>query len=250
MVRSASPLIVCLSALGGLVVAGVLTGCDTTQNAAARLKISNTRTLASREPTRVRELAENVEVVETALLQSDDGTAIAVTLRNTGSEPINDLPLLVGVRTADGKRDYLNDGKDVPYFQAHAPALAGGEEATWVYTAKGEVAGADSAFAEVGKAPSPPVTVASSLPTVDVSGVRASADDPAKVELEVSNDIGFPQYDLNVFVWATKDGRYVAAGKAAAGDLEPDEAEPVTVKLIGDPKDGELHVFAPPTIFQ
>ena len=53
-----------------------------------------------------------------------------------------------------------------------------------------------------------------------------------------------------MFAWVTKDDRYLAAGAATAGDLDADESEPVAVKLIGDPADGDVHVSAPPTIFQ
>ena len=65
-----------------------------------------------------------------------------------------------------------------------------------------------------------------------------------------SNNVGFTQFDLAVFAWATEGDRIVAGGFADAGDLEDGETENLTVSLIGDPKGAELHVSAPPTIFE
>lgn len=248
--RSASAIAVCVAAAACALVAVAVSGCDTTQDAAARIKVRSERTLASRKPTKVRKQAKDVKVKRATLLESNDGTALAVTLRNLGSEPVNDLPLLVGVRTAAGDKQYLNDGKDVPYFKTHSPAIAAGESAIWVYTNKHEVPGAAAAFAEIGAPPTPPVTTASSVPQVDVADPEPAPGDPGKVRVNVSNDIGFVQYELEVFAWAMRGDRLVAAGAASAGDLEPGETEPVTVKLIGDPKGAQLHVSAPPTIYQ
>ena len=80
------------------------------------------------------------------------------------------------------------------------------------------------------------MTTASSVPQVDVADPEPAPGDPGKVRVDVSNEIGFVQYELEVFAWATRGDRLVAAGAASAGDLEPGETEPVTVKLIGDPK--------------
>jgi len=249
-VRSASAITLFLGFAGCALAALAMSGCDTTQDAAARIKVRSERTLASRKPTRVSKQAKQVAVSDVTLLESGDGTAVAVTLRNRGDEPVNDLPLSVGLRTPDGGREYLNDRKELPYFRTHAPALAAGAVGTWVYTTKERFPDAGSAFAEVGRPAGKPVTVASSVPVLDVGSPKLAGDEPPKVEVEVSNGVGFVQYDLEVFAWATRRDRIVAAGAAPAGDLEPDETEPVAVRLIGDAKGAELHVSAPPTIYQ
>ena len=83
-----------------------------------------------------------------------------------------------------------------------------------------------TAFAEVGAGAVPPITVASTVPELDVGSV-SGPDGSTRSTVEVTNPVGFPQYDLTVFAWVTKGDRYLAAGTAAAGDLEPDETEPV-----------------------
>jgi hypothetical protein len=248
-VRSASAFCIVLVLLATTALVA-LTGCDTTQDKAARLKIRSARTLASRHVTRVGEPAHAVKVLSAALLAGKDESAIAVELRNDGDEPVNDLPLLVGVEGRDGKREYLNADRDVAYFKAHTAGLGPGEDGVWVYTSRHELDPSATAFAEVGDGPVPPLPAAASLPEVDLGAPSHSGSDPGRVEVEVSNELGFPQYDLTVFAWATRDGRLVAAGRASAGDLEAGEVEPVTLKLIGDPKDAELHISAPPTIYQ
>ena len=245
--RSASPItVIAMVALCPL-AALALAGCETTQDAAARLKVRSERTLAGRKPVEIDKPADGVRVVDATLVRGDGDAAVVVELANDGEQPVNDLPIAVGVKTAAGEKRYLNDGHDLPYFQTHAPALAPGETGTWVFAAKDPVDDG-TAFAEVGAGADPPITVASTVPELDVGSV--SGPDGSKATVEVTNSVGYPQYDLTVFAWVTKGDRYLAAGTAAAGDLEPDETEPVGVKLIGDPAGGDVHVSAPPTIFQ
>jgi hypothetical protein len=239
-----------LGLAAGSVAAGVaLSGCQTTQEAAARIHVRSARELASREKLDLGKPSQTVEVADVTLLESDGRQAVAVELRNTGSEPAHDLPLAVGVRDSNGDRVYLNR-EHGPYFQSHIPALGAGERATWVYTDKDLVQGAHDAFAEVGADPSAAVDRPPSLPALDLSAVQPTAGNPDRIRFDVSNPTELPQYDLDTYAWATKAGQVVAAGRASAGDLEPDETEPVSLSLVGAPKGAELHVSAPPTIFE
>ncbi len=245
--RSASATtLLAVAALGPLLMLG-LTGCDTTQDKAARLKIRSERVVAGRKPVEIRERATDVRVKRATIVRGEGEAAVVVELRNEGERPVNDLPIAVGVRGPDATKRYLNDGRNLPYFQTHIQAIAPGDDGVWVFAAKDPV-GEGEAFAEVGATPSPPITQAASLPALDVGPV--SGAEGAKATVDVANRVGFPQYDVTVFAWVTKGGRYLAAGTADAGDLEPDETEPVAVRLIGDPGGGDVHVIAPPTIFQ
>ncbi len=184
--------------VAGLLAVVALTGCDTTQNKAARLKIRSERTLASREPTKLGEPAKDVEVVDATVLRGDGESAIAVTLRNTGSEPVNDLPLLVGVHKPGGGREYLNDGKDVAYFKAHAPALAAGEDGVWIYTGKQRARPRRSGVRE-GRRRADAAARARLRPIRSCSSPRARSPPRAsdRVQVDVANEIGFTQYDLD-----------------------------------------------------
>lgn len=222
--------------------------CETTQDKAARLAVSSDRK-SDRRPIEIHRVDRQVKVVRASLVRGSGGAAVAVTLRNAGSTPVNDLPILVGVRTATGGDQPLNGDGHVPYFQAHAPAIAPGQETTWVFTTEDDLASAQSAYAKVGTPSPTPVTTASRVPALS-----AHADSPAAgkdtVEATVSNDTGLPQYDVAVYAWADKGGHLVAAGQAQIPDLNEGDTSTVKVALVGDPKGADVHVAAPPTIFQ
>jgi hypothetical protein len=237
-------LIGALVGAAGVLVASALAGCETTQKAAARVQVRNERALVAREPVKVGQESADVRVVDATIVRGDGDAAIAVTLQNTSPHTVNDLPIEVGV---DG--EVLNDGKELPYFESHVPALAPGAKTTWVYVSKDDLAGAKSAFAKVGaKATDPQLAQASSLPSVTATAPAAATGD--RVQLHVNNSSDFTQYDLVVYAWGVKGGDVVAAGQADGGDLDAGKSEDVAVKLIGSPKGAQLAVAAPPTIFK
>lgn len=231
-----------------LLLGAALVGCTTTQQTAARLRLHSERLLASRKPVQVRRVDPDVEVVRTSLIHSAAGTAVAVVLRNVGREIVNDLPLVVGVRAADGQVEYLNSARNTPYFQAHAPALAPSKETTWVFSSPHKVS-AGSAFARVGVAPSPPLTVARDLPKLDVSKLTSPKRGGGVARVEVTNTSGVTQYDLAVYAAAQKSGRSVAAGEASLTKLDPGDSTTLNLKLIGNARGAPVHVYAAPTIF-
>jgi hypothetical protein len=224
-------------------------GCGTTQQTSARLKVRADRILASREPVKVGAQNPDVRVLDAAVLRGDGHAAVAVTLRNVGHRPLNDLPILVGIRTAGGDVP-VNRGGSVRYFEAHSPGLAPDRDTTWVITAPAKKVPQGHPVVRVGRAAHPP-TVAESLPTIAVSDVSSGGGKAAPtVSAKVGNDAGFPQYDLAVYAWAKRDGKFVAAGQKSIGDLGTGKQRPVRLDLVGDPGKTEVHVSAPPTIFE
>jgi hypothetical protein len=243
-----------LLVLASALLAGALAGCTTTQQTATRLHVRSERELAGRRPIDVKQADSNVHVITSSIVEGSDGGAIAVTLRNTGPKPVNDLPLAVGVKSANGSTAYLNDKGHLPYFQTHAPALGPGEKTTWVFTSS-KVLPPGEPIARVGVAASHPPTTASSVPELEVGRVASSqgkqeGTSETTVETEVANHTGIPQYDLAVYAWAKRDGRYVAAGRGSVEDLGTDSTATVKLKLIGNPGGAQVRVAAPPTIFQ
>jgi hypothetical protein len=166
-----------------------------------------------------------------------------VVLRNRGDKPVNDLPIEVG---PDGGQP-LNARPNVPYFQSHAPAIAPGDEVTWVYTTKEKI-GSDRAFARVGAPVSHPITTAGSVSEMKV-GDSAGAGG-SRLRTEITNDTGVPQYDLDVYAVALKGGRYVAAGRANLEHLGVDQSVHLSLPLVGDAKGTRIQVFAPQTLFE
>jgi len=85
------------------------------------------------------------------------------------------------------------------------------------------------------------------VPQLDVTGARVVK---GSAVAEVSNPTGVPQYKLEVYAWAQKGGRYVAAGHADLSFLNGGDTATVHVPLVGDPRGARIHVEAPPSIFQ
>ena len=241
---SASATSLPLVAVGLLALALALSGCTTSQQTASRLRLNSARVLESRKPVTVRRIDRDVRVVGTTLVRGGKHAAAVVVLRNRGKSNVNDLPLEVGVREG-GRSQTLNSHRNVPYFQAHAPALAPGSETTWVFTSRHPVAGG-SVFARVGTAKSRPA-VADSLPSVEAT--ISAPKHGSTAEVTVHNDSGVTQYDLAVYAAGSRGGRTVAAGRASITKLDPHQTATVRLPLIGNPRGASLRAYAAPTVF-
>lgn len=251
MARSARHILSAALAAGFILGLGfVLAACgSTTQQKAERLKVDSARLLAARKPVEVTTPAPGIEVVRAGAVRGPGRSAIAVTLRNTGNEPVNDLPLSLSMGSG-GKRVEVN-GKPISYSQVHAPALAPGETGTWVYVSKDALPGDGPVIARVGVPAGKPITTATEIPKLDVGEVTTtSGGKSATAEVEISNPGDIPQTTVVVHAWAERDGRFLAAGQAVVKEVGPGESETVSVRLVGDPGDTEVQIFAPATIFE
>ena len=234
-----------------LLAAAALAGCSvtTTQQTAARLQVKAARVVASGKATRLGHPDGSVKVVRTSLVRGTDGSAIAVVLENTAKRTVNDLPIGVGVRAANGTSNYLNLAPRTPYFQSHVPAIAAGRTETWVFTSKDNLP-QGAPFATVGT-PADPPTVAANLPELDVRGPAHDEVKPGKpLRVRLRNVSAIPQYGVEVYVSAERQGRLVAAGNASVTSLGGGDTATVTVPLIGDAQGAAVRVSAPPTIFE
>jgi hypothetical protein len=218
-----------------------LSGCATTQDANRRASIQADRTLASRKALELRGIDRNVQVVSTTVLNGKDGSAVVAVLRNRGDRPVNDLPIEVGPQGGDP----VNVRPNVPYFQSHAPAIAPGHQATWVYVSRDPL-GSNRAFVRVGARPTPPLTTTDHVTELQTGG----KGDGSSVQAVVTNDTGVPQYDLDVYAVARKGGRLVAAGRANLEHLGVTNSAHLTLPMIGDAKRARVQIFAPQTLFQ
>ena len=227
-----------------LLAASPLPGCTTTQDTAARLRLHSARLVASRKPIEVGRPSRDVKVLRATSLHDSSGTAVVVEMHNRGQQTVHDLPLAVGVRSSAGVT-YLNRRPRTPYFQAHAPVIAAGDAATWVFASPKKVP-SGRAVARVGAKPSTPLQAPDSLPEIEASATLANGKAPV-ARVEVHNDSGVTQYDLAPYVVATRQGRPVAAGEASITKLDPGDTQTIDIKLIGKARGATLHAYAAPT---
>ena len=226
-----------------------LTGCDSTQQQAARARLKAMRFLASTSPTIVRGHGPDVTVAGVTLLRGTTGGAIAVRLRSNTAHPLNDLPISVGIVGRAGRRVYLNAAANVDYFKTHLASIGTRGTVTWVYTTARELPASATPFAVVGARPTVPATRVGALPQIEV----APAQPPARgslLRVTVTNASAVPQYQLQVYALGLDRGRYVAAGRTTIGELGTGSSETVALTLLGDPRATSVKLEALPTMFQ
>lgn len=226
----------------------VLTGCDSTQQKNKRAELKAKRELASRELPSVARRNPNVRVERAALVRGKAGAgAIVVELRGTGSEPLTDVPIAVGLRGSDGRARLVNAKRRLDWFQTHVPAIPAGGTVTWVYKGVRDAKPGDRAFAKVGVARRPALSSASSLPPIEATPEPGRG---AKRRVAVENVSDVPQYGLQVYAFAKRGGRYVAAGKTEIEHLGTGKKVTVAVPLTGFARKRPLRAEAIPTMFE
>jgi hypothetical protein len=222
-----------------------LAGCHTTtQETSARLAVKSERVLARAKPVELGKPSRDLKVLGSSIVGSGKDRAIVATLRNTSSHPVNDVPIGVGVRSASGTPDLLNLGRGTPYFQSHLSAIAPGATSVFVFRTRKSLPPGSPVV--VPGTPSDPPTVAKSLPQLEVTS-KLDPGGTATVQLE--NPTSIPQYDIEVYAAASRDGRVVAAGAAPLDFLNSGGSASVRVPMAGNAKNARVQVFVPPTIF-
>lgn len=248
-------------------VGGLLAGCTTTMQQAARVQLNSARIRASELSTRVHVAGRTVLVSSVGLVSSAGATAFVVRVRNRSDRQLSDLPISVGVRVPGKPRLYLNaqSGREDFYFGAHLPVVAPGATLTWVYTLHRRLPRAARPFAIVGARPAPLVASSGALPVVRAAartgaaardggaprgdaGARENAG--SKLPVAVHNLSGVPQYQLQVYAFARHGGRYTAAGNLTVDELDGQVSKTFQLGLVGRPGRGRVHVEAFPTTLQ
>lgn len=228
------------------------------------MQLNDARIQISQNAVRVGRRDPGVRVGRVHVVSAGAGSALVVRLRNLGARAISDLPISVGLVMAGGARQYLNDGAGLDYFQNHIPAIGPHAALTWVFTTGQRLPATARAFAEVGAPPARPLSyseknlealVASSLnaatlPHIAVTpdtGVRGAPG--AAYGISVRNPSGVPQYDLQVYAFAERARRVVAAGLATIAHLGTGASTNLQLGLVGNARGAVVRLEAPPTIF-
>jgi len=236
-------------AIGG----GSLSGCVSTQDKNARAKLVADRTIEGRKPLWLGGRSRDVQVLHVDRVRGRHGGALVVTLRNRGASALTDVPIVVGVRGAGDRRQELNGGRGLAWFQTHLPAIGAGETTTWIYTTRRPLP-SGRPWALAGRA-----SEAGALPRIAATVERAPAarraaarrrPTPAAVRVALANDSDVPQYGLQVYAVVRAHGRVVAAGTATVRHLGSRGHASARVALFGAPGRHAARVHALPTIFE
>jgi hypothetical protein len=214
-----------------------LAACESSQTKSARLA-KQAKAARTEKGISVARPNPDVEVLRTAVVHDDYGTAAAVELRLKGKAPQAELPLLLGVGA------YRNDIPGLAPSLTHVPLLEPGTRVWWVNDqvqgTGGEVAArVGAATAKVpGK---PPELVPGSLKLErDSSGAYTAG--------KLLNHSKVEQRGVTIFAVAERGGKIVAAGRAGIERLKAGKKGLFKVFWIGDPSGARVSVYAPPTV--
>lgn len=241
MVRSARRAAVALMA------ATALAGCTTTQHEAQRERLDSARQRAALKVTRV--VVSNPSVTATSIGEVREGrrTAWIVTVHNAGRRAVTDLPISLGYVAPGGADVYLNSAADLNYFEAHLPAIRAGRALTWVFTTDRKVPIRARTFARVGRRPSAPAQLTEMNVRI---GARYRLDPGGRsLHVRLVNPTGVPQYQLQVYAYAKRGGRYVAAATKTIAELGAGSSRTLRLLLVGV-DNHEIRLQAVPTVLQ
>ena len=211
------------------------------------MQLESARQRAALQPTRVTAANPTVTATKVATVSANGKTAFVVTIRNSGDQAVSDLPISVGYTKPDGSAVYLNASANPNYFEAHLPAVAARRQLTWVYTATKILPLGAHPFARVGTRQAPPAQLTETDVQIGVNYGYSRGDSSVVVHLD--NPTSVPQYQLQLYAYSRRSGRYVAAGNATVADLGAGSQQHVRLELTGT-SSAKLLVRAIPTILQ
>ncbi|HEV2981587.1 MAG TPA: hypothetical protein VGX51_09160 [Solirubrobacteraceae bacterium] len=235
-----------------LLLSGAIGGCvETTEQKNERAAVQDDRLLASRSAVVVTRSDPNVTVLGVSMLRGAAGAAVAVSVRNDSRNPVSDLPINVGVKTAAGKVVYLNREAELPYFQTHIGGLGAESQATWVFSTAHRAPGG-RAFARVGAGTVPLAAGVRGVPAIasSVTSKRRRGDGATLLDLQLVNRSSVGQTGLELYAYALSGDRLTAAGAASVGSLGSQAKRPAQVLLLGEPGASAVRLDIPPTNLQ
>lgn len=221
-------------------LATVLGGCETTAEKSAKLeRAAKRQERATQTGLTIARASTVVKVLEKSFVQSSQGTAIVVTVRNDSAHALAEVPVAVALKDAHGATVYSNATPGLAKTLTSIALLPAHARLTWIDD-QAQGAGASTVSAEVGEGKA----VAGALPSI---GVHEAQLGEGSAEGTVANDSTTDQSELVVYAIARRGARVVAAGRAVLASLAAHQSAPFQAFLIGEAKGATLQVSAPPT---
>jgi hypothetical protein len=231
-----------------LAAAGVLAGCTTTQQKAARLQLENARLRAAQLSTRVSAAGPTVSATGISLVSRQGRTAFVVTVRNRGGRPVSDLPISVGYRLGAGAAVYLNSAAGTGYFDAHLPLIGSDRAFRWIYTTARAIPADARPFARVGASSTVRVAGLTSPPAIAAAVKTGTAG--GAIRVNVRNLSGVTQYQLPVYAVASRGPRVLAVATGTISELGGGSSTTLRLRLLGSAAGAHVDLETQPTIFQ
>ena len=234
-----------------LLVVGVAlaaSGCESTQDQAARVQKANAlRTKIAAQPLRIPRSDSRIRVTSKVLLKGKDVNAVVVTLKNTSSKSIADIPIAVNVRNRSGRLVATNTAPGSDHWLNHVPLIRAGQTVDWIDDQFDPDTTAASASVKVG------IGAVVNRPYADARLFRTSFfEDPVSgtsLAGKAKSSAPVTQERLVVFSVGRSGGRVVSAGRGVVERLAGGKASGFTVFFVGaNPKSVALKTIAPPVL--
>lgn len=230
-----------------LLLALALTGCESSQEKSALLEREAKRHVAvAAKGLTITHVSTQVKVVSSSVVNSSEGSAVILTLRNTTGQGLAEVPVAITVRDAAGASVYANNLPGLSRSLVSVALIAPHGQVTWIDDQVHASGGTPAkVVAEVGQARA----ATGAPPQLAVTGVHLneSAPSEASAEGKVVNRSSAAQGELVVNAVAVRSGRIVAAGRALLTSLPGGGSAAFQAFLIGSPKGAALTVTAPAT---
>jgi hypothetical protein len=236
--------------LVAVLVALVLSGCESTQEKSAHLEA-----VARREKTAHPALAQKglsiahastrVHIVEATVVHDAEGAAAAVTVTNAASRALGTVPIAITVRSAGGQTLYQNNAPGLEAALTQISSLPAHGSVTWVDDQVPSAGAPASVSAIVGEA----APASGPEPRIEVAGAHLAEASTGETAGTVRNRSSIAQQKLIVYVTARRGGRVVAAGRAVLAEVAAGASVPFEAFLIGSTAGARLQASAPASTF-
>jgi hypothetical protein len=234
-------------ALAALAFAGLLTACESSQEKNAQIakvvageqkQRARRKALAERSLTITRP-SKVVHVLAAQVLHSSEGTAAAVvTLRNSSSQALRDVPIQITVRGASGMTVYTNTTPGLASSLTSVPLIGAHMTVTWVndqVQASPPPAGVSAKVGEGEPQGEVPPSLSITEAHLGEGGVEGS----------LVNHSSTAQREVVVYAIARRGSTIVAAGSALVAQVEAGTSAHFQAFLVGDARGAQLEVDAP-----
>lgn len=234
-------------AVVGLIAVG-LTACESTQDQSARKKSEGVK-LLDVEGLSVDKVNDQVEVLDSAVLTDENGSAVAVEVHNKSGRGMVNVPISINVLSKKGKSLFRNDDAGIETTLVAVPLLAPDQTEYWVNDQVFATARPSSVKVKVGESsetyPVDPPQMEWTDPKLEgdpVSGLAARGWLTNKSDRELKRIV--------LYAVGIKNGKVVAAGTGLVKKLKTgDKRSRYEIFFIGDPSGSEIQVNAFPTVF-
>jgi hypothetical protein len=224
----------------------VCCGCETTVEHSAELEKRAKHEKLALQGVSVTRESPSVQVLQSVVVGSREGTAVVVELRNTSAHALENAPIEITVRDAKGGVVFQNNQPGADPSLTRVSLLEPGKKTLWVDDQVQASGVGASAGALVGEA----TRTSGSLPQMSVVGMHLSDEGgEAGAVGNVTNRSRVNQQHLVVYAVARKGARIVAAGRAVLPEVAPAGSVAFQAYFVGDPRGAQLQTSAPATTF-